>query len=476
MGIETLVFVALFALSAAISLSAAEKAKGAAARNRGLLYQSRLAADARRIVYGNPRLGGREFYVTSTGTDNEFMHFFLEWGEGPFEAVDTILFDGVAVPLDGSGDATGDFAGFVHIEHKLGSSAQAAIAAAVSEIPEWTTNDRALGICYSWVRLKFDQEKFPNGAPSISAIVRGRNDIYNPVSELTEYTNLVAPCMAHYMREEKLGMRLGATDFDEDDFVEATNVCDENVPLTIGGTEKRYTFDGVISMEDEPEEILDRFTTAMAGNRVYMQKKWHLNAGAYYVPTYEITEDLIVSDVTLDTIPGKMDRINEIRGVYAAPENNYVLSDFPPYSEAAFITEDGEILPTDVELVDTLSVSRSTRIAKILLLRARYSKTVSLSCNIEAIRAVPGKPVYFTFAKLGFSSTPMDILKYGISTEDDLKINLTLKETNSLVFVDPVVDQAGTEPVTAVSTPVAPTNNFGASNDGVSGGLTYSEL
>jgi hypothetical protein len=483
-GIETIILIALFAVSAAVSYSGYQKAKkaarAAAEKASGVLYQSRVTAAPRRLVYGQTRVGGLEAYFTVTGTDNEYLHFVLLWSEGPNEAIDAIYFDGVEIPLDGSGDATGDFAGFVHIESELGDPAQTAIAAAVSAMPDWNSNSRLLGICYSWIQLKYDAELFPNGAPSISALISGRNDIYNIADDVTEHTNNVACCMTHYMCLANFGMELDiATTFYENDIVAAINSCDQDVALSIGGTEKRYTFNGIITLDEEPESILDRFLTAMAGNRLYAGGKWHIRAGEYFVPTFDVTEDMIVGPVLLKTTLPKVDRINEIRGVYVSAGNNYFPTDFPAYTESEYVTDDGEVLPEDIELVDTNSLTRARRIAKIFLKRARYSRRVEVPCNIEALQCIPGKPVSFTYEKLGFTDVPMDVESWSKSIQQDgtMEIKLSLKETNSAIYAwDEADDRASTEPSGTYTQPAGPSNNFGAASSSVAGGLDYGDI
>lgn len=443
MGIDPIswIVIAVVAIAGAVAYSGYQSAKKAAQsaleRSRGMVYQVRASAYPRRIIYGERRVGGLEVYVATSGTNNEYLHYIFYWGEGPCKSVKKILFDGVEVPLDANGDATGNYAGLVHVESKLGDSGNnTAIAGAVSAGIGWATTDKMLGCCYSWVRVKHDQDKFATGMPNISAVIEGRNDIFDTRTDTTGYSTNVALCFDHYLTLSRFGPEVdSATEVDEDTLIEAANVCDELVSLSTGGTEKRYTFNGIFSLEDETESVIERFRTAMAGAAVYAGGKWRMYAGAYVSPTFTIGEDMLVGPVKLSTKTSKKDHVNTIKGVYISEASNWQPTDFPAYVNSTYVTEDGQELPDDINLDDTNSPSMARRIAKINCESQRRSRTVQIQCNIEALRAMPGRPVIFHFPRQLFNNQPMMVLEYGMSIIDNkIVINLTLREIDPAIY------------------------------------------
>src|SRR4051812_29682505 len=113
-----------------------------------------------RILVGRSRIGGVLTFITTTGANNEFLQMVITLAGHQIHAVTGMYFDGVLVPLDGSGNATGTFAGFVHAEFNLGTAAQTAFAGLVAAAPaQWTANHRQRGRAGAYVQLKWDTNK-----------------------------------------------------------------------------------------------------------------------------------------------------------------------------------------------------------------------------------------------------------------------------------------------------------------------------
>ena len=59
---------------------------------------------------------------------------------------------------------------------------------------------------YIYVRLEYDPEVlFTNGIPNITAIVRGKK-VHNPVTDVTEWTQNPALCIADYVNDSTYGL------------------------------------------------------------------------------------------------------------------------------------------------------------------------------------------------------------------------------------------------------------------------------
>ena len=488
----TILFYAIFIASTAIAYVGAQKAKRAAReamdRARGRLYQTRTTAMPRRIPYGRSRLGGLDAWVAASGTKNEFMHFVLIWGEGPCEAVESLLLDGENVQwVLKSGSSTvyvpptgHRFAGLIEWESKLGEAGQTAIG--VGEVPTWTALDTMDGICYSRVRLKFDDEKWETGIPNISAIIQGRNDVYDPRDDTEKYTDNVALCQNHFMCMPVLGPGLVyANEIGDDELIAAANDCDTLVPLSVSeldtddtgfvqSYEKAFTFNGMVSLDMETEEIIEMFRTAMAGMGTYVGGRWRVYAGTYRAPTFTITKDMIVSVVQRQIRTSKRDRYNIVKGIYSSEETNWQATDFPPFKIDQAITDDKERLHEDIDLINTNSISMARRIAKIYLMRSRLSRQVSLVCNVEALRAQPCLTVILDLPELGFVNQPMDVMAFDLQIDKgEVKIPLALRETSPDVYDwdpgdDGLVEDAE-NPVAPPADPIDPPPGHGGTPD-----------
>src|ERR1700674_804507 len=160
---------------------------------------SRQAVAPRRVQYGVGRLGGIITFLHTTGTNNEKLHIVISLSGHEFFAINTMYFDGVAVPLDGSGNATGNFAGFVHAEFNLGTRGQASFPGLIAAAPAfWTAAHRQRGCAGAYVALTWDVNKFPNGVPNITFDVQGRK-VYDPRTGTIAYSANAALCIADYL-------------------------------------------------------------------------------------------------------------------------------------------------------------------------------------------------------------------------------------------------------------------------------------
>lgn len=471
------IIVAALAVSSVIQAQKAKKAaQQALDKAKGLLYQFRATTSPRRILYGRRRIGGLEAYVTSAGAKNESLYYVLIWADGPNEAVEKILFDGIEVPLDSSGHAEGKWANLVQVKHRLGG-ADNFTAITDMGVPLWTSSDMLLGINYSIIKMTYDDNVFPNGVPNISGIIVGRNDIFDERSSAESYSTNPVLCLNHYLTTSRTGPDVDyASRVAIDEFIDAANACDEHVTLSGGGYQLRYTYNDVITFDTDPELIIEGFKTAFSGVVVYTGGKWHYYAGVYITPTFTIEKKHLVGPVMLQTKISKINHINTVKGTYVAECNDWQPTSFPPVTNPAFVTaDDGELLE-NIDYTSKNTVMEARRMAKIELMRQRLSRSVQIQTNIEGMRAQPGLPVMFNFPELQFFNQPMMCLEYGMSIQNNIiTINLTLKEYGSAIFDwDPSEDDESNFCNGPLTITLSPPPGFPGSPGGP--GLHYGDL
>lgn len=457
MGWETLIYYGVVLIAGAFAYSGYQKAqqaaKAAMARQQGLVYQVRSPIASRRIIHGTQRVGGIEAFDSAGtsggpspgGGENNLIHFILIWGEGPIKGVRNWQIGGVDVPLVSDGGfgvvwrpvAGSPYEGHLRLEHRLGGDDNSTVLGQ-GVIAGWGPTDKLTGIAYTWAELLYNPDVYPNGVPQMSAVIEGRNDIYDPRDDTTGFSDNPALCFAHYLSLPRLGC---GVDYDneigQDELIACANICDEDVD-----GEPRYTFNGVIQMEDDPEDNIQRFRSAMAGSAVYISGKWLLYAGAYITPTFTITEAMLVGEVSsASKIPLK-DHINTVKGLYVGETpSNWQPTDFLPVTQQAYIDADqGREMVDDINLPDTISHNMARRIASIHLERARRPRQISIKCNVEVLRAQPSLPVFFHIPALGYTNQPMDVLEWGLSIEGlAISVTLTLREIDPAIFDAPEV-------------------------------------
>lgn len=419
-----------------LSQSLRKKPKASSGTAGDLTFMVRQSAFPRRIPYGPGRYGGIWFYANTTGNRNEKLHLVLGIGEGPIEAVDEIWFGDELVEIDADGNAVGKYAGHARIKIHLGDQLTAD-ETLVANDSNWTENHKLLGIAYAYLELTSDEEIYDGGLPEISFTVRGRNDIYDSRDASTGYSTNVALCMKHYMKLPKLGMGASDSEIDDTYHQTAANDCDDNIDLNAGGTEKRYALGGVVSMDTNPEDIVNEFVGAMAGNLVYVGGKFRMYAGVYRTPTFEITQDMIVGPVFHSNRLPKRDRINLVRGLFRSADSRWQPTDFPAYRAGdIYVDADGEELPQDLDLNMTVSGATAQRLAKIELVQTRFEKRIDIPCNLRAYPVQAGENVMLTLPRYGYESKHFEVIETKLTSDDNGAPNLliSLRETSSTIY------------------------------------------
>jgi hypothetical protein len=393
------------------------------------------AAQNHAIIYGQTRCGGVVVYKEATD-DNKYLHLVVAVAGHECEEITSVYFNDEVLTLDGSGNSTSPdkYDGFVRIIKHLGADAQTADATLVAESDgKWTSDHRLQGIAYVYIRLEFNGDAFPNGEPAISFLVKGKK-VYNPNTAATAWSDNAALCLRDYLTSAN---GLNTTDLDETLFGAAANVCDENVTLAAGGTEKRYTCNGSFTTQDTPRGLIDNLLTSLAGTLWYAQGKWRVKAAAYTTPLVAFDEDDLRSSIRINTRHSRRDNFNTVKGVFKGPESNYQTSDYPQVTSTTFIDIDGgDESVIDFNLPFTSTSTMAQRIAKIALYRNREQLTVSATFGLRAFQVQVGDLVKLTNSRAGWTEKVFEVNNWTFKPEADqsLTVTMDLREISSGVF------------------------------------------
>lgn len=402
---------------------------------RGLLTSGLDGTAAQQYVYGRVRKGGTVTFYEATGANNDFLHMIICLAGHQVESIGDIYIDDKIVTVSPTTGlvTSAPWNSRVRIKKHLGTPTQTADADLVSETSADSTF-RGQGIAYIYVRLEFDQDVFTNGIPTITAVVDGKR-VLNPSTGLAVFSKNPALCIRDYLTDER-GM--GDTSIDDTMLVASRLVCDENVPLAAGGTEKRYEMNGVISSATNIGDNLQSMLTSCAGTLFWGQGSWKLRAGYYSPPVRTFTLDDLRSSVTLQTKTSMSEIFNGVQGTFNDAAQDYVTVDFPKVTGAAFVAEDGGVASDiDLELPYTTSSSMAQRIAKLTLFRGREQIIVSADFGLRALEVQVGDIVALTFDRYGWSSKVFEVIGwkfYQDSESNDIRINMLLRETSSAAY------------------------------------------
>ncbi len=396
----------------------------------------------RRMVYGETRVSGVLGFAESTN-DDKYLHLVILMASHEVNSIGQIYINDTAITINGSGNCTAptQYANLIRIKKHLGASDQSADTDLIADSNgKWTTNHKLSGIAYVYARLEFDADAFPNGLPNISAIVQGKK-LYDPRTSSTAYSTNPALAIRDYLTDSIYGFNASTDEIDDTSFTTAANVCDENVTLSGGGTEKRYTVNGTFESNGSPKNILENLLTPMGGEVIFSNGTFKAKAAKYVSPTVTLDEGDLRGSIGLQSRRSRRDNFNAVKGVFTSPDNNFIAADYPAFTSTTFRNEDnGDQVFLDMDLPYTTSSPMAQRLAKIALFRNRQQVTLEMPCKLKAFQLNVGDTVSVTNERFGFSSKVFEVAEWNLAFENDgngvpiMGVDLVLRELNSAVY------------------------------------------
>jgi hypothetical protein len=408
--------------------------------SRGLLVNAKDPISPFDFVYGEVRKGGTVTYYETTGENNKFLHQIIVLAGHEVDSINDIYINDEVVTLDGNGFVTSaPWNSKIRIKKHLGADNQTADADLLAESQQIDSNFRGRGIAYIYVRHEYDQDVFANGLPLVTAVVRGKK-VFDPRTSTTVWSNNAALCVRDYI-VSKYG--LNDTAIDDTAFSAAANISDENVSLDDGGTEKRYTINGVVKAAQSHGDVLQSMMTACAGSLFWGAGNWKLVVGDYVAPAKVLTLDDLRGPISLSTRVNLQDQFNGVQGTFneapsaKKPEARWITTDYPPITSSTFEAEDGgEPTMLDLALPFTTSSASAQRLAKLTLFRGREQMTLTADFGLNAFDVEVGEIIAFTNPRYGWDEKEFEVVgwSFGAAEAGDLRVTLTLRETSEAAF------------------------------------------
>lgn len=222
-------FFVTFGTTYALGTYAASKAgKGLGDETIERKVMLRSSAAPHRIVFGQALISGVLSYGCVTGANKEHIHLIIALTGHKMHSVGDIYLNDERLPTpDGSGNITsGTYAGLVKVRVHLGDASQTADADMIAAAGgQWTSAHRGDGIGYLYIRLQYDENKFPTGLPDIRVLARGEV-VYDPGTGTSKLSDNPSLLLRHYMRAA-YGFGVDASELDDTAIAAAANTCDE---------------------------------------------------------------------------------------------------------------------------------------------------------------------------------------------------------------------------------------------------------
>ncbi|MDX0424529.1 hypothetical protein GOC88_16865 [Sinorhizobium medicae] len=255
----------------------------------------------------------------------------------------------------------------VQILHRLGEPTETAYAPLVNDLSSegiWTNNHRGDGQASLMMIAKSvdatnQGQRFPYGAPRLSveadlAFVfdyRISTEPDNPAAWVWSRNAALVMCWHQCFNE--FGHR---RDFNRailpviDMWIEEANICDEDVPLAGGGTEKRYEVNGFDTTENSPKVATNAILAACDG--------WicERGDGALLFTVGKFRENRVATITDADIVGHQIqygvlfeDEVNRLIPKFTYPATGYATSDTDYFEDVDAQLEAGRVLAEDAD-------------------------------------------------------------------------------------------------------------------------------
>lgn len=415
------------------------------------------SAESWQIVYGKMRIGGLISFINTVDNNNNLDLVYTLAGH-KITSIDKVWIDEEQVIFGASPDPrwstqfynpdtntyrSADHKVFMHLND--GDPGNGAISELSARTSLWTGEHRQSNRAHAFIILVSNAILFPDGIPDISFEVSGIQ-CHDPRTSTTGFTQNAALIILDYLTNTTYGLGYPLSECETasgevGSFYDAANICDEDITLSDGSTEKRYTINAVFSSEETRQNILEKMMTAIGGTISNINGKWKCFPGKWVAPTITLDENDLLEDIEVQTKISRRDSFNGIKGTFTSAEKKFQEDDFPPYKNDFYKAQDNnERVWEDVQFPCTTSGKTCQRLAKLLLEKARQQIQVRGTFKLSGYQVEVGENVSFTYSRLGWYSKAFEVqeseLLVGVAEGGGIKfaVRLLLRETASGVF------------------------------------------
>lgn len=332
----------------------------------------------------------------------------------------------------------------------------------------WATTGNFHGVSVAVVAYKADDPQSQNpvwsgGRPSFLWVVDGKK-CYDPRLDSTvaggsgahrwadpttwAWTDNASVCRYNWVRgiyaldqvtdPQSLLMGRGLTNLEapEVNVFAYANFCDESVPLLAGGSEKRYTVNGVIRSNERYVDTEKMFADAMGGIIIQPGGSVEVEPGHARSPTFSFTDDDLIVGTRVATSPFRSVAdnawINTIIPRYVEPTQKWQDHAAPVRRDPADVTADGEAREVGMALTMVTSGTQAQRLGEIQRRLGRLVGTATVTLGPRFGGIEEGDWGTWSSARHRAGSGTWRVEAYRI--DEKRQVTLTLREINSAVY------------------------------------------
>lgn len=436
-----------------------------------------------RVLYGEARVSGINVIPPWTsGDNNRYLHQVLAVAVHEVDSYSDVYFDqetisnaaiGAVTSSANDGKVTGGkYNNAAWIRRYLGTASQTVdfiLNAAFSGT--WTADARGRGIAYVALQYDYGDGKVYSGIPQVTFKVKGKK-CYDPRLDTSPganptnaayaaWTTNPALCWADY-KTAAYGRNVPAADIDWPSVVTAANECEELVAIP-GTTQKRYTCNGILLANNDPNDNEKKLLDAMMGRMVYIRGKWTVYAGSWQTPQTVIDKaDWSALGAIQTTASRDGGRFNGVRVYHIDPERNWQRVEcFPRFSDTYRTADNNERIWLEMEQPLCTNAFEAQRKAELLLRASRNGVRVTGTLPPRFMLLAPWETVSLNFDELGWVSKTFRIVTTTPNPDGSIEVSMVEEQTGD--WADMATGEYGNPSVATLPTanptsPSAPRN------------------
>ena len=341
----------------------------------------------------------------------------------------------------------------------------------------WPTTKVMKGCAHVFVEYADtkDRDIWPSGRPRFTWVVKGAK-LYDPRKDSTvsggsgshrwgtpstyEWSANAYLCRYNWVRgiyngtHLMVGRGLSAIEAPPERAISRANICDEDVDLKAGGSEKRYRANGLVKSNDTAIDVEEWFAAAMAGDLVDRDGVVDIDPGEAKTPVWTITDgDMLDGEPRVyNRFLNENQRVNTVVARYVEPSQRYEDITAPMRRDSADVTADGRPYELQLDLQFVHSGTQAQRIAEIRRRQGRLERSFQCTLGPRFLGMESGDWVTLTSDRwLGGDSVSGVVTAVQIGA--DFKVSIGLREIAASVYDwDETVDELVPGGVVATST------------------------
>jgi hypothetical protein len=431
-----------------------------AATPENIQTNSKNAAGARVRHYGLVKVGGNA--VFHRAREGKSYRVIIH-GHGEISNTLNYYLNNEPVAIDGGSFVTDDQyqhggRSRVQLFERLGLVPETHYSQISAVWDEWTSAHRLDGL---WSSLIISESvppeayraMYPKNEPDLTVLAETTKCL-DPRTGLTVFTENMALAIRDFVASVDGFNRPNA--FDIQDVSAQADICDRDVALAAGGTEKLYRISGSYLLNEKPQTVLGRMLQACAGRiRLKPSGKVGLKVGAWADPEFTLAYGDILEVQEVNSGPDLLDRYNELPARFNSHDLGHIEVDAEPWRDVTRVGEDGEVLTgPDKSLLMCPSHRQARQVMKIHMERDNPKQEVTLLCKPKALPAIYEDVIALNVPQLALVGA-YEVARHALSFEKGLlkAVGLTLRKVDSSAFSLTLSEQGSVQQLPEPDTP-----------------------